>query len=382
MTTEGQKVRVTLVSTASVDAPGSMRAYADTLLAAMKRYVPDIEVRLVELDPNPSHGRWIRRLQTALLPLRARRLARNPPHVWHVLDGSRAYVGNYLGTAPVLVTVHDVIPWLQDQGKFPGASPLSRAARWWWKGNAKAMQRAVRLVCVSSCSAKDVSEAFALSAGACVVVPLPLRAGLEAPPAGDRQRQASRTNMILHVGNNGFYKNREGVLRVFALLDPAMRTTMIMVGPEPTSNLTRLAESLGIAERVQWLVEPADSLLAQLYSRAGVLVYPSLYEGFGWPVLEAMSQGVPVVCSNAGSLPEVVGVAGPTFHPDDLQGMADAIAQLLKSPADAAAASARGLEQALKFDARDFARNMALTYRAAAGAIRESSQATVPVGAA
>jgi alpha-1,3-rhamnosyl/mannosyltransferase len=95
------------------------------------------------------------------------------------------------------------------------------------------------------------------------------------------------------------------------------------------------------------------------------MLFPSQYEGFGWPVLEAMTFGLPVVCSNAGSLPEVVGEAGPTHSPSDLAAFCSSARQLLTKPEAASAASARGRERAARFSTEHFAKSLLQTYSAA-----------------
>ena len=130
MSAPPRRLRVALVSTAALARPGSMRAYAETLVQALAAHAPDIDPELVELDPEPLPSQWGQRLQTLLMPAMAWRQRKRAPDLWHVLDGSRAYVAPFLGPAPVLVTVHDIIPWLQAEGRFPGSPPVGPGARW------------------------------------------------------------------------------------------------------------------------------------------------------------------------------------------------------------------------------------------------------------
>lgn len=359
-----RKIRVGLLSTAGLDSPGSMRAYVRTLTEAMERYVPSIELDLVELEPAPAPGRWRRGLRMLTLPARARRCRRVAPDVWHVLDGSSAHLATDLLSAPLMVTVHDIIPRLQGAGAFPGAPRLGLAARWWWRGNGRAMARATSLVCVSHCTAVDVQQAYGIPASRCEVVPHPLRPGLAA--SAEVSTKAPREGgVVLHVGNSGFYKNRAGVLRVFARCDPLLARTLWMAGPAPDAALLELAAELGISDRLRWLPDPDDAKLVELYRRASVFLFPSLYEGFGWPVLEAMAFSLPVIASNAGSLPELVGAAAPVFAPTDEAGMAAATDSLLFSPEQSAAAAARGVARAAEFSEIGFARRMRLAYEGA-----------------
>jgi len=353
--------RIVLVSTAATDAPGSMRAYAETLLTNLAEHAPRFALECVELAPRAPAGRWRSRWQTAWLPMRARRLRGHAPDVWHVLDGSRAYVAPALGPAPVVITAHDAIPWLQGQGRFPGVAAPGAAALGLWRRNGEAMRGAARVVCDSARTAGDIQSSFSVAAARCALVPLPLAPAMARysaePVSAERE-----PGMVMHVGNNAFYKNRAGVLRVFARQAPTLAQRLWMLGPAPDPGLRALAAELGIAERVDWLSDPDDAVLADRYRRASVLLFPSLYEGFGWPVLEAMAFGLPVVCTDGGSLPEVAGEAARVCAVGDEAGLAEAVAELLGSPEAAAAAGTRGRERARRFSAAEFARAMAEVY--------------------
>jgi glycosyltransferase involved in cell wall biosynthesis len=93
----------------------------------------------------------------------------------------------------------------------------------------------------------------------------------------------------------------------------------------------------------------AEGALRTLYRSAFALVYPSLYEGFGLPLLEAMASGTPVIASNAASIPEVVGDAGLVLGPHDSAAWANALVMLAKAPDQRAALRVRGLERAAEF---------------------------------
>ena len=120
--------------------------------------------------------------------------------------------------------------------------------------------------------------------------------------------------------------------------------------------------SLGLVESVVFLGHVPDRLLPALYTGAAVFVYPSLYEGFGLPPLEAMACGTPVVVSDTSSLPEVVGDAGVLVDPGDVAALADALASLLVDPARRAALSAAGRRRAATFTWERAARQTLAAY--------------------
>ncbi len=366
-------LKVGLVSTAASEQPGSMRAYADTLKQALELHALDIDAQLLELAPTTASGAIAQRLQLLTLPLKARFRGGRAPDVWHVLDGSRAYVACGLRRAPVVVTVHDIIPWLQAQGRFAGAPAIGAAARWLWRRNARAMRNAAALVCVSHSTESNARESFGVVTQACHVVASPLPRGLS-DELGRSSKVQREAGIMLHVGHDGFYKNRAQALRIFARLERTVAGQLVMIGPPPTAALLALAGELGVTDRVRWLGDADDADLADWYRRAALLVFPSLYEGYGWPVLEAMAFGLPVVCSNAGSLPEVAGDVVPCVAPDDIDGFVAHIEPLLREPALAAAASAAGLRRAAEFSSERFAREMSAVYRSAAATQRGSKQ--------
>lgn len=363
--------RVGLISTAPVDAPGSMRAYADVIMQALARHAPDVDARLFELAPVAASGGLAQRMEMLSLPLKAWRHRRAALDLWHVLDGSRAYLASALRGAPVVVTAHDIIPWLQQRGRFPGAPPVGAAARWLWRRNGMAMRNARLLVCDSECTRRDIAGEYG-EPRASRIVPLPVRPSLAAfAEAGGGPREQG---VILHVGNNGFYKRREQALRIFARLDRGLARTLVMIGPKPTQSMRAFAQETGLAGSIVWIEDVADSVLVDWYRRATVLVFPSLYEGYGWPVLEAMTFGLPVVASDGGSLPEVAGTAAPCVPADDIDGFVCEIEALLRDPELARRRAEQGRTWAGQFSLERFAREMADTYRSVCEGIQGVKQ--------
>ena len=123
------------------------------------------------------------------------------------------------------------------------------------------------------------------------------------------------------------------------------------------------ARALGLAEDVRFIGDTPDSDLPALYSACDLFVFPSLYEGFGLPPLEAMACGAPVACSNTSSLPEVVGDAALLFNPLDTGEIATACARVLKDAALNAELRARSLRQASRFTWDQCARATLDVYR-------------------
>src|SRR5579884_457505 len=173
---------------------------------------------------------------------------------------------------------------------------------------------------------------------------------------------------ILCVGIYKPRKNHAGLLRAFhQFLASGGQAQLVIAGPmgDGEAELRRLAETLGIARQVKFtgFVDEAD--LPALYSAAQVCVCPSLYEGFGFTVLEAMACGVPVVCSSATSLPEVAGDAALYFNPQDEAELARALDKVFTDSALRAALIEKGRENLLRFSwNKTAAQTMAVYYRA------------------
>jgi len=333
-----------------------MRAYAETLQIAMASHAPLIGTEMIGLGAASVGGRWAQRMASVSLLARARAVRGLHPDIWHVLDGSRAYVAATLGPEPVIVTAHDIIPVRQARGDFPAAPKVGWAARWLWQGNARATRRAAAVVAVSESTKVDLGACIGVANGRTTVVPMPLRQSLARLLAGaEAERVGGR---VLHVGNNAFYKNRPQVLRIFAAMDATLATELVMVGPPPPSELRQLVSELGLSGRVRWEDGADDHALAHWYRSAMLMLFPSVYEGFGWPALEAMAFALPVVASNAGSLPEVIGDAAACLRPDATADFVAKAEALLRSPDHWESSSRRALMRAAQFSEQRFAQQM------------------------
>ncbi|MEW6041429.1 MAG: glycosyltransferase family 1 protein, partial [Elusimicrobiota bacterium] len=136
------------------------------------------------------------------------------------------------------------------------------------------------------------------------------------------------------VGPLNERKNIPGLLKAFSILAKKgiqYRLVITGTGKETYINLIKkLCMGLNIQDKVSWTGKIPSDAMVYFYNNAELLVYPSLYEGFGYPPLEAMACGCPIVASNTTSIPEVVGNAGILFNPHDTEEMAQAIEKVLK----------------------------------------------------
>jgi glycosyltransferase involved in cell wall biosynthesis len=155
---------------------------------------------------------------------------------------------------------------------------------------------------------------------------------------------------VLHVGSNLARKNRAGVIRTFARAAREVDSRLVLAGPPLTPELCALIDAEGITNRVSVIVKPNNEVLEALYNLALALFFPSRYEGFGWPLIEAQACGCPVICSRCAPFVEVVGSSAITRDVEDEHGFAADIVRLATDSAEREAWSEKSLENAMRFD--------------------------------
>lgn len=257
------------------------------------------------------------------------------------------------GRPRALATIHDVIPLL-----FPDHAPESRKARLFPLYRHLMRQigrRTAAILTDSDASARDIIAQLDIppgQRGKVHAIPCGVSERFR-PPAARRPRAAGESRRILYVGRADPYKNLTTLVAAFAQVRPRLPfpARLILAGsPDPRyPDAERAAQDLGVRDHVEWTGYLADDALVRLYQDADVLAHPSRYEGFGLQVAEAMACGLPVVCSNAGSLPEVAGDAAVLLAPDDTAGFAAALGRVLTDSAFAQDLAARGLRRAPQF---------------------------------
>lgn len=287
-----------------------------------------------------------------------------------------AFVVPLLSVCPTVVTIHDLSfihfpeafrPWKRLY--------LSRFTAW-------SVRKAQRVIAVSESTRQDVISCFGLPAGQVEVVhngvdgrfrPLP-----EADVESFRLRRGLPGRFILFIGTLEPRKNLETLLRAFALLLAKYRNSpgdlpRLIIGGAKGWYYERVFATVEELELTRYVIFPGYITQEELpwwYGAATLFVYPSYYEGFGLPVLEAMRCGTPVITSNASALAEVAGEAGLLVEPMDAEGLAEAIYRLLQDGTSSAQLRQLGLDRSARFSWERTARETASVYRRVLGSGR------------
>lgn len=228
----------------------------------------------------------------------------------HVVDPGNCIYLPLIRYKRSIVTVHDMIPYLADAGRLEGfrPSPFGKLLMKWILHQ---LTRVDQIICVSHATYRDLLELSNVNPEQIEVIHNAVFQPMgPAPPqtcarVREKYHLPAEAPFILHVGRN-FYKNRGTVLESVALLRKSRPDVHLVLVGELEVPLVVKAARLGFGSSLHVLPYVAQEDMAALYTTASVLLFPSLYEGFGLPVLEAQMCGTPVVCSDAGSLPEVV----------------------------------------------------------------------------
>src|SRR5579862_4444810 len=258
---------------------------------------------------------------------------------------------------PVVVSVHDV-SFLVHPEYFPRARALQ--LRW---TVARTIRSATRILTVSDFSRDSIVAAYGeRCAGKIVVVPNGAGSGFrpisrESATATVRSRLHVAKPFLLSVGDLQPRKNQIGLIRAFAELVaayPQLTHDLVLAGKDTwfSPKVREAARQSGVADRIQFVGFVSDDDLLQLYNACDLFVFPSFYEGFGLPVLEAMACGRAVACSRTSSMPEVADGAGIMFDPGSSLEMVRAMADLLIDAELRARMERLGLQRAARFSWR------------------------------
>lgn len=346
---------------------GGVRRYATELYTAMRAVDPSVEIVAIGADANAPLPAGIARRGATPFPTNLGWMAASLPlavrgaglDVFH----APAYQAPLWGVHPLVLTIHDVSYARHPEWHPYKNDPFRRA---FYRRSARA---ADRIVTDSQFSRDEIVAAYGTRADRIAVVPLaasplftPGAFEPSALPTGVRQPYA------LHVGDLHVRRNLKTALQAILNVRRAMRETspassayfsssdfvllsFVCAGVDRglTEDLRSEARTATDPDAVVFTDALDDGALVNLYRGASMLLYPSRYEGFGLPVLEAMQCGVPVAAARAASIPELTGDAAILLDPLDVDGWSQAIVEILEDPTRRASLAAAGIRRATEF---------------------------------
>jgi len=275
------------------------------------------------------------------------------PDVCHVLDHSHANLLAACEPSQSVITVHDVIPMLSLIGELNFST--DRAMKYTFPRKLQRIAQCARIITISECTKRQLLRFVDFPAERVDVVYYGVSEAFSPVGAEDEREEVFTRHgidpsrrVVLHVCTRNRYKNTPALLRALAKLPNDV--VLLRVGADLFDDERALRDNLGVADRV---VDAGrvmgDDKLAAYYRSADVFAFPSTFEGFGWPPLEAMACGTPVVAGDAASIPEVVGDAGRLVDPHDDEGLARVIDRILSNEQEAQALRLVALDRAANF---------------------------------
>lgn len=362
---------VVLVGNYPTDQQQSMQRYAELLRAELRSRGHQAEIlrpepRVGRLKPGAAGlGKWLGYVDKFILfPRTLRRAARASAGrvVFHICDHSNAMYAAALRGFPHLTTCHDLLAVRSALGHFP-QNPTGWTGRRLQAWILSGLRRSARIVCVSHETRRQLLAFPGFADKPVEVVPN----GLNHPyvplaKAESRARFLARPDLASHVerayvffvGGTQWYKNRVGMLRMFLAYAAARPpgADLLFAGKPftPADEALLTAAPAALRARIHHVGAPDNEGLHALYARARCLFFPSLEEGFGWPIVEAMSAGCPVVTSDRAPMNEIGGDAAAYLDPTDETTGAEILTRVLEEQPGARAARVEaGLRRATEF---------------------------------
>jgi glycosyltransferase involved in cell wall biosynthesis len=360
---------------------GGTETYARELIPELVAAAPDARfTAFINQEAAAADGPWGNLIPAVTVPVRARNrlewvrgeqqllpraAGRARIDLLHSLANTAPGWGPYART----VTIHDLLHRIAPEAHLGMLGLGMRVVV------TLAARRSDRIVVDAESTRRDLQQLLHLDGGTIDVVPLGMGARLAAAApeaevrrtldAGDRPLVFSASAMRPH-------KNLSRLVEAVALIAPERRPLLVLAGyPTPyEQELRRQIAALALTNDVRLLGWVDGAILEGLYAASSAFVFPSLYEGFGLPVLEAMARGLPVACSTAGALREVAGDAALTFDPHSATQIAGAVEQILTGGAQIERLRTAGRERAARYTWAATAQGTVASYRRSLGRSR------------
>ena len=335
-------MKILLLANYRNDGQESMQRFAALLALGLQD--PAHELRVCRpgaffghLCPPGRLGKWLGYLDKFLLfPWRLRKEIQWADLV-HICDHANSVYLKHLQSVPHIVTCHDLLAIRSALGEIPQnrtAWTGRRLQRWIVNG----LRQAQHVTCVSNATQRELLRLTGISGERVSRTYNSLNYAFSPMDRGEARNRVRKLGVdpgepfLLHVGGNQWYKNRPGVLRIYSRLQERPETShfrLVMAGKPWTAEMRHFVSAHRLGDRVRECAAVGGEDLRALYSLATLMVFPSLQEGFGWPIIEAQACGCPVATSGRPPLDEIGGDAAVYFDPENADSVCVAIEHAL-----------------------------------------------------
>ena len=320
----------------------SIDVYSNNLISALKVVRPNWE--FIELAPRS----FDRRSSSLTLRIQKyyerfwlypRRVRQQEADIFHILEPCEAHLVYWLNKAGkrTVVTCHDLVNFFY-RGNLKGSVKLPIVSRNAWIYSIKGMEKCDRIISVSAATVRDIHRILNVDPEIITIVPNAVETIFQPLPperaSSFRQQQdiSSETICLLNVGSNHPRKNIDTILEAIAVLKQTdLPIQFWKAGADFTPSQKQYIETHHLNPYITYLGKPEKSELVEMYNAADILLAPSLYEGFGITLLEAMACGTPVITGSTSAMPEVVGDAGVLVNPNDAREIAQGVINLAQN---------------------------------------------------
>jgi glycosyltransferase involved in cell wall biosynthesis len=360
-------MKILLIGNYIHDLQMSMQLFAKSLEDGLKQR--GHQVTLIRPEPffgrlKPSYkgiGKWLGYIDKFFIfPPRLRK-AISWADIVHICDHSNAFYAKHLKGAPHLVTCHDLLAIHSALGEIKD-NPTKWTGRQFQKMIFNGLKRARYIVCVSESTKNDILRIAKLNPENISVIYYGFNypySPMEKTEAKSRLKPLginSGNPFILHAGKNLWYKNRLGLLHIFRYIAQFKETSefnLVLAGDGLSKEMHKFIKRHNIERRVFEVIWPEKENLRALYSTAEALLFPSLREGFGWPIIEAQACGCPVFTTNHPPMTEVGSDAAVYIDPVKPQEAARTIVKSLSSSEKMAKMREAGFLNVKRFSTKD-----------------------------